>query len=165
MKKIFILWIPFILALILPASASPKIITLKDGTRVNGQITSVHDGTYTVQTSVFGVVSIREDDITSITTPGAPSATEGTGNTPNMGGDLSGQIQAIQARIMSNPDTMMEISQLLNDPQIVAATQDPNFVAAIQSGDSSAVQSSPYFQKLMNNPDMQRIINQLKGEQ
>ncbi|MBF0486175.1 MAG: hypothetical protein HQL16_06650 [Candidatus Omnitrophica bacterium] len=149
--------------------SSSKIITLKDGTRINGQIMNLESGRYAIQSPSMGEVKIKEDDIISITSadaaaaPTAPApAMPQTVQPVKFKGEYAQQMQAVQSEILSNPNAMAQIQELMSDPQIMEALKDPAFVAAIQSGDPNAVQSSPQFQKLLNDPKMQNMIQKIQ---
>ena len=75
--------------------------------------------------------------------------------------NIQPQVEAVQSQIMNNPELMKDITNLMADPEIMAALSDPAFVAAIQSQDPAAIENSPHMQELMNNPKMQALIEKL----
>ena len=71
MKKTSLFILVFLLTLILPAMAGGlKVITLKDGSSINGHIVGISNGRYVVENPSVGEVSIKEDDVVTISSAG-----------------------------------------------------------------------------------------------
>jgi len=152
------------MALTITAQAGePKVITLNDGSRVQGRITGIEDGRYVIDSPTLGEVRIPEDSVVSIVLPGEAAAP--TQAAPSNAMTNSSQFQAVQNQIMTNPALMSEIQALMQDPTVMDAMSDPAFVQAAQSGDPEAIRSSPQLQRLMDNPKIQSIIQKLQASQ
>lgn len=146
--------------------AQAKTITLKDGSTINGQVMSMSSGVYTIKSS-FGEIQVPEANVVSIadqaTAPAAPAQAPSSGS--SMPANYNGQVQAMQAQLMNNPEALNQIQAMAQDPEIMAALSDPAFLQAVQSQNFSAVQSSPQFQKILNNPKMRAIMQSMGMQQ
>ena len=148
-----------------------QVITLKDGSQIKGQLAGIDNGVYTVKTPIIGDVHVAASDIASITNGAltAPAAApvaalplQASGTTaPN----LDQQITVSQKQLMSNPQSMATLQEMMKDPDIMQALQDPNLVQAVTSHDYQAVQNNPKVQELMNNPKMKALLQQLAAQQ
>jgi hypothetical protein len=147
-----------------------KVITLKDGTRVNGRIVALDQGRYVIETRTLGQVKVDEDNVVSITNPNMPAIAD----TPNGQNELTSQAASkeishqmgqMQSQIMANPGLMKEIDALAQDPQILYLLNDPALLQAAQNKDPQAMQANPRTYELMNNPKMQDLIRKLQGSQ
>ena len=149
----------FLLLLLAPSLvfADTKVITLKDGSQIKGELTGISGDIYTIKTPLMGDVKVDSTQVDSISAegavqPGMPSSA-----------DLSQKMQTMQTELMSNPDVMSDIQQMMQDPEIVQIMSDPAFVQAITSKDLNAIQSNPHTQELMNNPKMRDLIEKIRG--
>lgn len=151
------------------ADDGEQVITLKDGSQIKGQLAGIENGVYTVKTPIIGDVHVNAGDVASITNGAnaapAPAAAEtqapAAGTAPNM----DAQIAASQQKLMSNPQSMTILKEMMQDPDIMQALQDPALVQAVTSHDYQAVQNNPGVQKLMSNPKMQALLQQLAAQQ
>ena len=167
MKKLALLFLVLALLPVTNAFAEgEKVITLKDGTRINGRIVGIDQGRYVVQSGALGEVRIGEDNIQSIVAPNM-AATAGTqpgqdqaaGQTvPN---EYSQHMKVMQDQIMANPEIMKEITTLAEDPEILKLMNDPALLEAATKGNPQAMQANPRTQQLMNNPKMQELIKKI----
>jgi hypothetical protein len=169
-----VLLIPLLfLSLTIAAQAGePKVITLKDGSIVQGRIVAIDNGNYIIENPTIGQIKVPESNVVSIVLPSQAAAAAPTApgsapaNAPSMAtGTSASQMQAVQGQIMSNPAIMADIQALMQDPDVTAALSDPAFVQAAQSGNTAAVQSSPQLQRLMANPRLQAIIQKIQAGQ
>ena len=141
------------------ADDSEQVITLKDGSQIKGELVGISNGVYTIKAPIIGEVHASAGDVVSITNGNATG--QGTASVPNM----DQRIAAEQKKLMSNPESMATLQQMVQDPQIMQALQDPALVQAVTNHDYQAVQSNPNVQKLMSNPKMQAILQQLQAQQ
>jgi len=159
------------------ADTSDQVITLKDGSQIKGVLSGIDNGVYTVKTPIIGDIHVNAADVASITNgnvvptaaPVAALPTNGviapnglpSTTTPNM----DQQIAASQKALMSNPDSMATIQEMMQDPEIMQALQDPALVQAVTSHDYQAVQNNPQIQKMLQNPKMQALLQKLAAQQ
>jgi len=149
------------------ADQSKQVITLKDGSQIKGELSGIENGVYTIKTPIIGDVHVAASDVASITNSTgngtAPAAlqNQASGSVPNM----DQQIAAQQQKLMSNPQSMATLQEMMRDPEITQALQDPALVQAVTSHDYQAVQSNAKVQELMSNPKMQALLKKLATQQ
>ena len=160
-----------VLALICPSfAAENKTITLQDGSQVKGHVVSLENGVYVVQTPSMGEVRISDSKIAAITSGAAvtpeqlqqaqqPAQAETPSNLT-----ATPEFQAIQAKVMSNPDVISDIQKLLQDPAVMSVMSDPGFIAAVQSGNTASLQSDPRLKRLSENPQIQALIQKIQSQ-
>jgi hypothetical protein len=147
-----------------------KVITLKDGTRVNGHVVAIDQGQYVIETGALGQVKVNEDKIISITNPNMPemanpqSAQSQPANQPTPE-QYKKEMGQMQSQIMANPEIMKEIEALAQDPQILYLLNDPALLQAAQDKNPQAMQANPRVYELMNTPQMQALIKKIQGAQ
>jgi len=71
------------------------------------------------------------------------------------------QIETLEERIRSQPETMDAIRALQSDPQFQEVLNDPEVAAALQSGNAGALLANPKINNLMNHPAVQDITKKL----
>jgi hypothetical protein len=144
----------------LPVHAA--VITLKDGSVVHGEVVSLNNGTYVINTTNMGQVSTPAQNVASIAeNQAAAPATEIPANT-NI--KSLPEFQTMQNKIVSNPEAMADIQKLMEDPEVMSIISDPAFIAAVQSGNVASLQSDPRLQKLANNPKIQALMQKVSSQ-
>jgi hypothetical protein len=176
MNKIYLLFSLFILSFTAASFAdqAEQVITLKDGSQIKGQLAGIDNGVYTVKTPIIGDVHVNASDVSSITNGNAAAVAALPANNasyPAMPAQQAGpanmdaQIIASQKQLMSNPQTMATLQEMMQDPDIAQALQDPAVVQAVTTHDYAAIQSNPKIQELINNPRMKALLQQLAAQQ
>ena len=125
-------------------------VKLTDGSVMNVEVISLHDGFYTFKSPSLGEFKVNAKQVQSISSSSLTASQAGSANT---------NLNQVQSTLTANPETMKLIVGLQNDPDIQAVLSDPEIMKAIQSGDYNAIANNPKFQKLMNNP----VIKQITG--
>ena len=150
--------------LTMPAHA--KVITLKDGSTVKGEIVNIENGAYKIHTETLGDVSIPDTNIVSITTeqPSVQPAQTTQKDVQN-GITATPEFKTIQGKVMGDPQMLGEIQQLMQDPEVMAILADPSFLATVQSGNIAALQSDPRLKSLSENPKIQALIQKIQPGQ
>jgi len=140
-----------------------QVFTLKDGSQIKGELSGINNGVYTVKTPIIGDVHVAVSDVASITNSNAMAALP----SPSLAtsSSMDQQIAASQQKLMSNPQSMATLQEMMQDPDILQALQDPALVQAVTNHDYQAVQSNPKIQELMNNPKMQVLMQKLSAQQ
>ncbi|MCX5681119.1 MAG: hypothetical protein NT079_02395 [Candidatus Omnitrophica bacterium] len=188
-KKTFFLVISLLFLCLIPRPAEAqekKIITLKDGTKIVGEILSLQNNVYAVQSSV-GPLQIKDQDIVNILafdTATAPhllnTNSAGTGEvpmspkenstaieagaTPTVAQSISSinpaesQIANVQERLMGDQNFISEIKNVADDQEIMHVLSQPDIMKAVGSHDINALQSNPQFKNLLNNPKILHLI-------
>ena len=136
---------------------SVKTITLKDGSVIKGAVTQLADGVYTLETDNLGKITVPESEIVSITAESAPAAAQDTASA-----SLKGQVQEVQASLLSDPEIMTEIQNIMQDPEIRGVLSDPAFMQAIMSYDPSQIQQNEKTQYLLKNPKFRALMEKMQ---
>ncbi len=163
MKKKFCLLLISTAIIVTPPllyAQSIRTITLKDGSTLKGQILQVQSGVYSIQTQYLGTVQIPESEILNIASqeyaPPAPSS-----NIPASfsGESLKPQVDAMQQKILSDPEIISDIQNIAQDKKIMEMLQDPALLKDIQSYDANRIKGNQKIQELMQNQKMQNLLN------
>ncbi len=135
------------------------VIYLKDGSVIRGKITSHVSRVYSVKTPSLGTMRIHESKIASIKM-GAAALPKGN-STPSAGAGASNALgretQAMQKKLMADPEIMNVILSLADDPQIQQVLADPAILQAVSAGNMDALVANPKFLKLMSHPKVLEI--------
>ncbi|MEI7998165.1 MAG: hypothetical protein WCH62_01485, partial [Candidatus Omnitrophota bacterium] len=138
----------------------PQTITLKDGSQIKGELLGLSGGVYTIHTPSFGDIKINSSQVANIGSAAPmPTALQAA---PDDG--LNQRVQAAQAKLMSNPQMVMQIQQMMQDPELSQLLSDPSITQAVMSHDLKAIQSNPKAQQLINNPKMRALMDQLRQQ-
>ena len=144
------------------ADGEGRIIVLKDGSRIRGEIISVENDLYRIQSDSMGTILLGSNQIQSILS-GEQSGSlsrAAEGSKPAEGSQS--QIELIQSTMMSNPGVMKSVFELQNDAEMQAVLADPEVMKAIQSFDLEALARNPKIKALMNDPRLKRIQGTLQ---
>lgn len=175
MKKL-VFSILFLNLFFLPVSAcaqEPKLIQLRDGSTLTGNVVELNSGVYTIKTENLGVMKIKEEDIVSISNKRfadaqalqAAPVQAGTPAPSLTKSNLNSQVQLMQQNILSDPAMMADLQELVSDPEIVQILTDETFMSTIMNLDMEAIEKDPKYQKLMHNYKMRTFIEKLKSKQ
>jgi len=148
------------------ALAGPSRVELNDGSVLTGELVGYANGRYTLHSLTLGDVRLEESQVRSVR-PGASSDLAGGDAARGMGvlqvpADLTGQVQAAQRRLVSDPGLLGMILALQNDPQIRAVLTDPAFLSLLTTGNLQAVQGNPRFQELLQHPGLRAILERAR---
>jgi hypothetical protein len=143
--------------------SSAATVVLRDGTVIQGEVKSLQDGVYTIETATVGTVRVRTEDVRSIDAEGAkpPSTTPGAGQTVS-GPSPAGALDALKSEIGADPKLLSAVLGLQNDPEVLALLADPEIAKAIAAGDYGALSTNPKIVALMNNPKVRAIIDAVR---
>lgn len=167
MKRFYAILILFIVLLnisTISCAEAIKVIKLKDGSTLKGKVLQLNNGTYTLQTSNLGEITIDESDILSITSSelsnSLPEKSTATGNAQKA--ELQKQVQQIQGTILSDGGIMAEIQNMLEDENVKAMLSDPKLLEDVTSFDQKKIEQNTNVQNLMNNPKMKELMNRIQ---
>jgi hypothetical protein len=137
-------------------------VTLKDGTVIRGEVKSLQEGVYTVESDSAGTLHIRADQVRSIDETDRPPPPENAG--PPSAGPPSGAsaVDAAKSLISQDPRLLTAVIGLQTEPEVVAALADPVVAKAIADGDYAALASNPKIVALMQNPKVRAIVDALQ---
>jgi hypothetical protein len=128
-----------------------KVIELKDGSVISGEVISLSGGTYTIKSDSLGMIKLEESKISAIRSKTAPSGPAAA--TVNAGTEA----KSLQEKMLSDKEIMSMIQSLQDDPDFKKLLEDPETLKAVQAGDVAALMANPQFMKLLNNPTVRDI--------
>ena len=187
-RRIFSLFFFLLSVSGLSLAASPKVITLSDGSVIKGEIIKMDKGIYTIKTENLGEVQVEEEKVISISAQAQTIIQKGVDNTTSQGSQNSSlkdqaqstqkavastssqsssfkdQAQQIQGQVMGNQEIMGKIQSLLDDPQIKQIISDPNLLKDIMTYDEETIRNNANVQQLLNNPRIQNLIKEIEQE-
>ncbi len=75
---------------------------------------------------------------------------------------MTGDTQALQQKMMSDPEIMNMIQSLQNDPDFQQILQDPEIMKAVSSGDINALMANPKFTRILDKKTVHDIGTKLQ---
>ena len=166
MKKYLLTFI-LTICLLSSASAAPKelkIITLKGGSTLKGDVIQLKDGIYTLDILDIGRMNIPESNILSITSSQASSSqySQSDGSNSLQKTQIKSQVNQIQKNILSDPGLLMELQGILKDKEVQAMISDPKLLNDVLSYDPERIQQNDNVQDLMQNEKMQKLMEKIR---
>jgi len=70
-------------------------------------------------------------------------------------------VEAMQQRILSDPQAASAVQALRDDPDVQAILNDPEITKALASGDMAALMHDPKIQRLVDKPAVQNLTRQV----
>jgi hypothetical protein len=146
-------------ALLVPYGlGSAATLVLKDGAVIHGEIKTLHDEVYTVETGSLGTLRVRKQDVQTIDHGGKSSQAQSVGLPTDVAVGEKPDLQAIQSQVAENPDLLSMIQALQNDSEVQAVLADPEIMAAVAAGDYSVLMNHPKIIALTNNTKVREVI-------
>ncbi|MEO8465693.1 MAG: hypothetical protein ABI640_10165 [Gammaproteobacteria bacterium] len=125
---------------------------------IQGEVKSLQDGTYTVETASVGTLRVPKQEVRSIS-EGEQGA---TGPAPaSSAGEVFPEPQtldAMKSRITQDPALLATVLALQNDPEVLAVLADPVIAKAIAAGDYAALMTNPKIVALLQNAQVREIL-------
>ena len=158
-NKIFMLFVTLLLISFTNTShaKTSKIISLKDGSQIVGQIIKFENGIYTIETATFGQIEINDSEIINISSK-TQNPQKNIANINGATGELDGQVQQLQGALMSNPSFINEIQQIAQDPEIIELISDPSLMNKLTNPDAETLKNDPKMKEIMANPKINKLI-------
>ena len=149
-----------------PAMENLKTITLQDGTRIKGKLVGVQGNVYTIETSHFGTIAVKDTEVSNISSfDSAPAASDSSQVAVPQQASFKDQVDSMKQRALADPDVIASIQEMAQDPELMSALSDPEFVKAVTSYDLGSIKNNPKAQALMQNPKMQQLMEKIKAKQ
>ena len=136
-------------------SGEPAEVELIDGSVVYGEIVSLKNGVYTIDSDSMGSLKISKSKIRAIRfrSQGMNKDVQENSQKTDKGSD----IQDVQKSLLVDQDIFKIILSLQDDPKIQEILNDPETMKAVQSGDLQSLMSNPKFMELLNHPKFREI--------
>lgn len=149
------------------ARAEQATIHLTDGSKLRGEVVSLRDGAYTIDSPTLGRLSIAADRIEIVAYGNAPAAASATGSAPSSAPSSASVIDqnallALQNQLLSNPGTLSKIQSLADSPEMKGVLNDPDIQAAFAAGNYAELMNNPKIQRLMNNRTVRSITSEVQ---
>jgi hypothetical protein len=137
--------------------AAAATLVLKDGTVVHGDIKTLQDGVYTVETESLGTLRVDELNVRTID----HGDERMMGSPTNGAASTQAELQAMQLQILQTPNLLSMIQSLKNDPEVQAILADPEIMNALTSGDYTALMNNPKIVALTSNSKVREVIDEV----
>ena len=142
--------------------SSAATVVLIDGTVIQGDVKSLQDGVYTIETASVGTLHVRAQDVRSIDEGGKSAGTPGAQQPARESSPGVDALDAAKSQIVADPKLLATVLALQNDPEVLAVLADPEVAKAIAAGDYNALMSNAKMVALMQNPKVREIIDALR---
>lgn len=156
LKLIFLLGI-----LLTPLQSwAEQTITLNDGSVIKGEVVSLTDGFYTINTPSLGQTKIAAVQVASINSSGnyAPPADA------NVSGAIDDKVEEVKRSMLSNPEMVNDLQELVKDPQVMKIITNPALLQAVTNKDVNAINNNPDAKALADNPKVHALIEKLQAQ-
>ncbi len=158
MRDIFTFCLLFLVLSVPGYCGQAARIELTDGSVINGEITSMSGGTYTVNTPAFGEIRVEAAKISKIDTGNSLSSSS-LSNPQNLN---QAQINSYGEKILSNQENIAVITDLAKDPKFQELVKDPSLAEAAKSGDTKAMMQSDKFKAILEDPKLKEAVKKIK---
>ena len=154
----------------LPSSAfsgTLREIELIDGSLIQAEVLSMDGKVYRLRSDVLGTITVPEDQVKAIRSPGEMSVRlqNAPEPLPSSSSSLATPTPApsandLQQVLGQDPAAMSKILSLQNDPLMQQILSDENTMRAVQAGDLGALLNDPKIRALMNHPTVRELSDQ-----
>ena len=134
-------------------------VVLRDGTVIHGEVVSLQDDVYRVETDSLGTIRVRKQEVRSIDDGAEPKSRTVAESSTNGSSSGAGELDATKAQIMQDPKLLATVLALQSDPDMLVVLADPDIAKAIAAGDYAALLNNPKIVALMHNEKMREIID------
>ncbi|MFA5005462.1 MAG: hypothetical protein WC561_05020 [Candidatus Omnitrophota bacterium] len=145
-------------------------IELNDGSVIEGEVTSLNNGIYSINTESLGQVEIDASKIRHIAfknsatpagnfTPAKPIPEAVSDKT------IGSEMQRMQSKIAQDPESMKTVAGMLSDPQFNELLKDPAIVEAVKAQDIKTLMQNEKFMGLTDNQNILKLRDQLKEQE
>jgi len=136
-------------------AGEPAEVELIDGSVVYGEIVSLKNGVYTIDSDSMGSLKISKSKIRAIRFRSQGVNKDVRENSQKT--DKSSNIQDVQKSLLADEDIFKIILSLQDDPKVQEILKDPDLMNSVQTGDIQSLMSNPKFMELLNHPKFKAI--------
>jgi len=151
---IFLMMLPAI-SISIANAGEPAEVELIDGSVVYGEIVSLKNGVYTIDSDSMGSLKISKSKIRAIRFRSQGVNKDVRENSQKT--DKSSNIQDVQKSLLADEDIFKIILSLQDDPKVQEILKDPDLMNSVQTGDIQSLMSNPKFMELLNHPKFKAI--------
>ncbi len=151
---IFLTMLPAI-SISIANAGEPAEVELVDGSVVYGEIVSLKNGVYTIDSDSMGSLKISKSKIRAIRFRSQGVNKDVRENSQKT--DKSSNIQDVQKSLLADEDIVKIILSLQDDPKVQEILKDPDLMNSVQTGDIQSLMSNPKFMELLNHPKFKAI--------
>jgi hypothetical protein len=131
------------------AAGESQEIELNDGSVIFGNIVSLEDDIYTIESIGLGSVRVERSKIRAIRPRSMTDTTEK-------------ELNALEQKMMSDDEIITMLLALERDPLFKEILEDPEIMEKVLSGNIHGLMSDPKFLKLLENPTIQDIKSKIQ---
>ena len=142
--------------------SSAATVVLRDGTVIQGEVKSLQDGVYTIETASVGTLHVRAQDVRSIDEGGKSPSASGAGQPAKASSPGVAALDAATSQIVADPKLLATILALQDDPEVLAVLADPEVTKAIAAGDYDTLMRNAKIVALMQSPKVRAIVDALR---
>ena len=158
MKKIIIFCLFFLGLSALAYCGQASRIQLTDGSVINGEIISLSEGIYTINTSSLGQIKLEGAKVSKIETVNSLSNSAAS-QAQNLN---QAQVESYGKSLMEDPKNAAIVTELAADSQFQELAKDPQLKEAAKAGDIQAMMKNEKFKAILENPKLKETIKRLK---
>ena len=162
MKKIMVFCLFFLALNAVAYCGQPSKIELADGSVINGEIVSLANGVYIINTLGFGEIKVSAEKVSKIESANDTLVPVTGSTTAAPGNSINSQVSAYKQTLMNNPENVAIFSGLSNSPGLQKMASDPELIEAAKKGDIQALMNNPKFMDIVNSPELQEAVNKIK---
>jgi len=129
-------------------------IQLTDGSVINGEIISLSEGIYTINTPSLGQIKLEGTKVSKIET-GNSAISQAENLTQS-------KVESYGKTLMEDPKNAAIVTELAADHQFQELAKDPQIKEAAKAGDIQAMMKSEKFKAILENPKLKETIKKLK---
>ncbi len=129
---------------------------------IQGEVKSLQDGVYTIETASVGTLHVRAEDVRSIDESGKPPSAPEAAQPAKGASPGADPLDAAKSQIAADPKLLETVLALQSDPEVLAVLSDPEVMKAIAANDYAALTRNPKIVALMQNPKVREIIEGLR---
>ncbi len=150
-------------------SAELNEIVLDDGSIIQAEVVSMTDGKYSLRSQSMGDFTIDAARVSQISKGGVNEVKVSEMAVHNISAEpaavssdaLKTKVANVQADIMKDPQAMQMVTSMASDPAITQLLDDPEIAAASKAGDIGALMRNPKFLAVMQDSRIQGMASKM----
>lgn len=132
-------------------------IELTDGSLITGEIISLADDIYTIQSESLGILKINQSEVATIHLQAKPAKSSEAPAKEVTALPTEAMLQTLQKQMINDEEIMSMILALQDNPKLQEILANPDLIEATKMGDLSTLLSNPLFLELLADPQIKAI--------